>query len=204
MIKVLKENYGQNCLGLKVNCREKNFPGFNLKSPIRFCEAVKEAFNKPLLLRPMDLKCHGSKRSMGLAIDDKALVENIHQESGIDREVIWQAVRDTPRLEKPIENILLGIDSQMEKEIQPDMYIVFLQPAQAMELMKTYSLKLKEFAVIKPYTFMSVCGLVFVNSIKNRVVSISFGCPDSRQYAGLTDNLMVAGIPHEICIKLFS
>lgn len=171
---------------------------------MRFCEAVSKAFDRPLLIRSADLKCHGSKRSMGLTMNDRTLVENIHQESGIDREVIWQAVKDIPHLEKPIENILLGIDSQMEKEIQPDMYIVFLQPAQVMELMKDYALKLKEFAVIKPYTFMSVCGNVFVNTIKSRVLSISFGCPDSRQYAGLTNDLLVAGIPYESSKKLFS
>ncbi|MEE4177913.1 MAG: DUF169 domain-containing protein [Bacteroides sp.] len=204
MISLLKKKYGRLCLGLKVDYHGSETPIRFHDEPLRFCEAVNKAFDRPLLIKPADLRCMGSKRSMGLTMDERALVENIHQESGIDREFIWQAVKDIPRLEKPIENILLGIDSQMEKEIQPDMYIVFLQPAQAMELMKDYALKLKEFAVIKPCIFMSVCGNVFVNTIKSRVLSISFGCPDSRKYAGLTDDLLVAGIPHESCKKLFS
>lgn len=196
MIGILKEKYGQQCLGLKVNylVKEDRFPFPEM--PLRFCEAVKRAFEEPLLITPKDLKCLGSKRSLGLTLDEVELIENIHHESGIERNFIRKAVSDIPKLEKPIENILLGIDESMEKEIRPDIFIIYIQPFQVMEFIKDCALKLSKIPVIKPYTFMSVCGNVFINTYKNRNLSISFGCPDSRKYAGLTENLLVAGIPY--------
>ena len=204
MIDVLKKKYGPFCLGLKVDYREKEAHIPVPEAPLRFCEAVSLAFEKTLLVKPGDMKCPGSKRSMGLIPEDEALIENIHQESGIDREVIRKAIREIPRLEKPLDNILLGIHKEMEAKIRPDMYILFLEPAQAMELMRTFALRLRQFPVIRPYTFMSVCGNVFVSTYKNRDFSLSLGCPDSRKHAGLADNLLVAGIPYESSLKLFS
>lgn len=204
MIGLLKEKYGPYCLGLKVDFREKETHIPVPQAPLRFCEAVRLAFEKPLLIKPEDLKCPGSKRSLGLFIEDENLMENIHQESGIDPGVIKKAVNDIPSLEKPVKNILLGIDEKMEKEVRPDLFILFLQPDRVMELMKLYALKLKQFPVIRPFSFMSVCGNVFVSTYKNRDFSISFGCPDSRNYAGLADDLVVAGIPYESCVALFS
>ena len=204
MIEVLKEKYGPYCLGLKIDCREKETHIPAPQAPLRFCEAVRLAFDKPLLIKAEDLNCPGSKRSMGLFFEDETLMKNIHQESGIDPGMIRKAVNDIPRLDKPPESILLGIDEEMEKEIRPDLFILFLQPARVMELMKLYALKLKQFPLIRPFSFMSVCGNVFVSTYKNRDFCISFGRPDSRKYAGLADDLVVAGIPYESCVALFS
>jgi uncharacterized protein (DUF169 family) len=201
MINELKKRFGPKCLGLKVNYTKK-FENSPLKQ-IRFCEAVNDAFKTPLLFNPQNLSCYGAKRSMGILKHDEELVQHIAQESRIASQIIRMAVNDIPHFESPIHNILMGIDEEMEKEVTPDMFILFISPKDVMELMKEYALKLSQYPIIKPYTFMSVCGSVFANTYKHGVISVSFGCPESRKYGGVKDNLMVVGIPYSVCSQLF-
>ncbi len=202
MISELKKRYGAKCMGLKVN--HLNGYDYTPDKPIRFCEAVYDAFKMPLLFNPQNLLCLGAKRSMGIMKNDEELVQHIELESGIDSNTIRRAVSDIPHLDEPIENILMGIDEEMERDVKPDMYIMFISPREVMELMKYYTEKLKSFPVVKPYTFLSVCGSVFVSTYKTGLMSISFGCPESRYYGGVKDNLLVVGLPYNSCVNLFS
>lgn len=189
-------------MGLKVN--HSNGFEYSPDKPIRFCEAVYDAFKMPLLFNPQNLFCMGAKRSMGLMNNDDELVEHISQESGIQPQTIQRAISDIPHLEEPIQNILMGIDDEMEKVAKPDMYIMFITPKEVMELMKLYAQKLNQFPVVKPYTYLSVCGNVFVTTYKTGSMSVSFGCPESRYYGGVKDNLLVVGLPYDSCLELFN
>jgi uncharacterized protein (DUF169 family) len=192
--------FGNTCLGLKVNS-EQGF-GNALTKQVRFCEMVNDAFHATFYVTPHNVKCLGARRSMALLKHDSELIDHVHKESGINEETITRAINDIPQLNTPLKNILMGIDERMEKILQPDMYLLFTIPARVMELMKMYALKLDEFPVIKPYTFMSVCGNVLVNTYKNKVISISFGCPESRKFGGLKSDQVVVGIPYETSLKL--
>jgi uncharacterized protein (DUF169 family) len=157
----------------------------------------------PLLFHPQNLICEGAKRSMGILKHDEELVQHIAQESEIASQLIRQAIHDIPRFDVPVENILMGIDEELEKEVHPDMYILFISPKDTMDLMREYALKLNQFPLISPYTFLSVCGNVFVNTYKHRTMSISFGCPESRSFGGVKDNLVIVGLPYYSCLQLF-
>jgi uncharacterized protein (DUF169 family) len=201
MITELKKLYGSTCMGLKVNAITGLAPEYTKQA--RFCEMVGEAFQTTFCVSPHQLKCAGARRSMGLLKRDPELIDHVHEESGIKEATIEKAINDIPRLINPPENVLMGITESMEKTILPDMYIIFTPPQKVMQLMKMYALKLDAFPVIKPYTFMSVCANVFVNTYLNHVISISFGCPESRKYGFLKEDQAVVGIPYETCLKLF-
>lgn len=202
MIATLKRKFGQKCLGLKVNYKEEFF--YTPDKPIRFCEAVNDAFKTPLLFDPKNLICHGAKRSMGLLMDDKDLMKHISVESDIAMQTVKKALADIPRMNTPIHNILMGIDEKIERTIQPDLFIMYINPKQAMELMREYTQKTNQFPDIKPFTFLSICGNVFISTFKSANMSISFGCPESRKYAGLKDNQLIVGLPYSSAVQMFS
>ncbi len=201
MISKLKRRFGPFCTGIKVNY-EKEFVNSPLKT-LRFCEAVNDSFHTPILFNPENLSCLGSKRSLGIFNNDDDLIQHISQESQVIPKTVKYVLDDTPILDTPVENILLGISEEMEKEVQPDMYIMYILPKNVMNLMKEYTLKLNKFPVIKPYTFLSVCGNIFVRTYRFGVMSASYGCPESRKYGGVKDNLVVVGIPYDKCLQLF-
>lgn len=201
MISELQKIFGITCMGLKVNAITGLAPEYTKQT--RFCEMVGEAFQTTFCVSLHQVKCAGARRSMGLLKHDPELIDHVHEESGIKKTTIEKAINDIPILVSPPENILMGITENMEKTIQPDIYIIFTQPEKVMQLMKLYALKLDAFPVIKPYTFMSVCANVFVNTCLNHVISISFGCPESRKYGFLKETEAVVGIPYDTSVKLF-
>jgi uncharacterized protein (DUF169 family) len=145
----------------------------------------------------------GSRRSLGIFKNDDDLIQHISQESQVEPKTVKYVLDDTPIFDPLVNNILLGISEEMENEVQPDMYIMYIEPKDVMDLMKEYTLKLNKFPAIKPYTFLSICGNVFVRTYKFGVMSISYGCPESRRYGGVKDNLVVVGIPYDKCLQLF-
>jgi uncharacterized protein (DUF169 family) len=201
MISKLKSQFGSKCIGLKLNY-SKEIAYSPIKS-MRFCEAVNDAFKTTLIFNPSNLTCMGARRSMGLLNDDSELIEHISKESGISHQTIKRAIHDIPKMNTPIHNVLMGISEEEEKEIQPDMYILFVSPKDAMELMRVYTFKTDEFPEINPFTFLSICGSVFISTFKSSKMSVSFGCPESRKFGGIKDNLMVVGLPYNISKQLF-
>jgi len=51
---------------------------------------------------------------------------------------------------------------------------------------------------------MSVCGNVAARSYLGQCISISFGCPDSREYGGIEKGQLVIGLPHNIASRLYN
>jgi uncharacterized protein (DUF169 family) len=43
--------------------------------------------------------------------------------------------------------------------------------------------------------FLSVCGMVAVRAYLTSDISISFGCPDAREYAGIGRDRLIVGLP---------
>lgn len=201
MIQILRQKFGASCMGLKVNYQGQS--GNYLTGQYRFCEAVNIAFGKTFLLNPESLICQGSKRSLGLDNDDNALRDEIHRESGIKKETIALALQNIPHWESPVQNILMGINEAQEEEVKPDMFILFITPGETMMLVKNYAEKLNQFPIIHPHFFLSVCGSILSGTWHTGKINISLGCPESRQYAGLSDNLLAVGIPYHDSKILF-
>ncbi|MBN1788867.1 MAG: DUF169 domain-containing protein [Bacteroidales bacterium] len=202
MISELKRRFGYKCSGIKLN-----YIGSYINTPLvelRLCEAVNHSFNVPLLLNYRNLCCEGSQRSLGFEKQDRELISHISEESHVLSQTVKKALQNIPVFDKPIKNIFLGIQDEMEERIQPDLFIMHVRPKEAMELMKQVMVITNTFPVIKPYPFLSVCGGILVNTIKNKQMSISFGCPESRKYAGVDDSDVIVGIPFKICEKLIN
>src|SRR5690554_3593025 len=143
MILELKKQFGPKCLGLKVNYN--NDFSYSPAKPIRFCEAVNDAFKTPLLFNPLNLECIGAKRSMGLLRDDKELVKHIAEDSNIAKQTIKKALSDIPQMSTPIHNVLMGIDEKFESQECPDMYIMYIDPKQLTDLTRRLILKTNEY-----------------------------------------------------------
>jgi len=101
-----------------------------------------------------------------------------------------------------ISHINLGLTESMEHDLQPDLYIMYAQPFRITDLMHNLA-QLEIRPSIPSYSFLSVCGNVFANCYLNQVVSISFGCPESRNNGGIGKNEIVIGIPFKIAAELF-
>lgn len=201
MISLLKKKYGYKCTGIKLN-----YNGTCVNTPstkMRFCEAVNHSFNVPLLLKTSSLSCKGSQRSMGLLKSNCELITHLANESNMSKPMVSSALADILAFPEPIENVYLGIQPEMEEMIRPDLFILQIKPRETMDLIRLYSAKTNSFPIIKPYTFLSVCGNVLVGSLQQKQMSISFGCPESRRYGGIDDENVIVGIPYDLCNLLF-
>ncbi|MFP4557079.1 MAG: DUF169 domain-containing protein [Bacteroidales bacterium] len=201
MITELRRRFGYQCVGIKVNCSKDM--AYSPVKPIRFCEAVNDAFKTPLIFNPQNLVCFGARRSMGFLHNDKELIRHISGESGISNQTVKKALFEIPTMNTPIHNIFMGIEEEVEKEIQPDMYIMYINPSDLIELIRSYALKINDYPTVKPYMFLSVCGNVFISTFKSARMSVSFGCPESRKYGGVKDNQLVVGLPYSDAVQLF-
>ena len=177
MINALKAKYGQKCTGIKINYTGNcgNLPVISL----RLCEAVDYSFKVPVNITPETISCNGALRSFGLTQKtDKLIVEHIQKESNLSTQAIEKMLHETPCI-KVKDNILLGIQEDMEKTIQPDLYILYLKPSDAMILIREYMATENKEPIIKPTTFLSVCGNIIAQTLKNDQMCLSLGCPDS-------------------------
>ena len=58
--------------------------------------------------------------------------------------------------------------------------------------------------LLQPFSLLSVCGNVFATSYKSRMVSLFFGCPESRKHGGINSSEVVLGIPGELAGRIIN
>ena len=195
MIDKLRQHFGNKCTSVYIN---SEFPGF-INIPLKqmkFCEAVEQSFKVPLRLTRENLGCPGARRSVGFDTVDEKLAVNISENSDIPINFINNVLQDIHTI-TGVRNIDLGLNSYPENELQPDLFILYVQSYQITDLFY----KLAKMAIkpsIPPYLMLSVCGDVFANTYLNQVVSISFGCPESRKSGAIGKNEIVISLPFKI------
>jgi len=200
MIENLKKIFGQKCTSINVNFGLTEFINIPTKQ-LKFCEAVNYSFNVPVKITSENLGCPGARRCMSFDTSDSHLSKNISENNKIPIKFIRNVLYTIPKL-NGIKFINLGLTEYMEKEIHPDLYIIYIQPVVATTIMHSLA-KIKITPSVPPYSLLSVCGNVFSNCYKNNVVSISFGCPESRKEGGIENNEVVMAIPFQIAAELF-
>lgn len=199
MINKLKQHFGSKCTSIYVNTDVPGFINFPLKQ-MTFCEAVDQSFKVPLKLNKENLGCPGARRSVGFDTDDQTFAVNISENSNIPVRFVKNALQVIPAM-TGIRHINLGLDDYPENELQPDLFILYVQSFQITDLI----FKLAKMAIkpsIPNYLMLSVCGNIFANSYLNQVVSISFGCPESRKSGAIGKNEIVIGLPFKIACDL--
>lgn len=194
MIDKLKYIFGPKCTAINVNSEITEFINVPSK-PMKFCEAVSHSFNIPIRLTNENLDCPGARRCVGFDKSDVWLSKTISGNNNIPVRFINDALENIVKL-TDIKYINLGMTEYMEKEAPPDLYIIYIEPVSVTAIMHNLA-KLEITPSIPPYSLLSVCGNVFANCYKNKAVSISFGCPESRKHGGIEENEVVIGLPFE-------
>lgn len=194
MIEELKHIFGPKCSAISVNSEVNEFINTPSKQ-MKFCEAVQHSFNLPLRIDSKNINCTGARRCLGFENNNDDLVKTISENNNIPVDFIRNALKNVPVL-KNISHINLGITDYMEKEIRPDLYILFIQPSLVTVIMQSLA-KHGISPSVQPYSQLSVCGNVFSNCYQNNKVSISFGCPESRQHGGINNDEVALAIPYK-------
>ena len=199
MTERIKRLFGPKCTAININGESDSF--INIPSrQMTLCEAVDQSFKVPLRLNGDNLDCPGARRTVGFDADNEQLIKEISEHSHISESYINNALQTIPSL-SGIRHINLGLTESMENYLPPDLYIMYVQPFIITDLMHNLA-KSKIRPSIPSYSFLSVCGNVLANCYLNQVVSISFGCPESRKNGGIGKNEIVLGLPFKIAVDL--
>jgi len=196
MINQMKNLFGNKCTGIKLNTGEYKF----LNKPSRqmkFCEAVNYSFSVPVELKSENIGCPGARRSLGIEQKDNELAGIVSENTQIPVSYVKEGLNNIPVLQTLISNIAFGVTEEMEDELKPDVFIAYTSPENIMKFMhKSASLAIQPY--IPPYSLHSICGNVFSRVFEDNVISISFGCPESRKYGGVDADEAIIGIPYDL------
>jgi len=166
---------------------------------VRFCEAVHMAQKKNVSLSFDNVCCDGARRCFGwLKNNDIKLAKRLSQKTGMNQDVAYELIKNVPVLNENIVGISLGTN------IQGDVYISYVNPESAMKLVRDWQKMTCRNLRVDISGIMSVCGNVAVRSCLGQSISISFGCPDYREYGGIEKEQLVIGLPYNIASSLCS
>ena len=200
MINNLKALFGKKCSGIKINppgLRPINIPEKRMK----FCEAVDYSFKVPIQIHKHNLDCPGARRNVGFDKEDDKLAKSISDNTHIPLKYILLALQKIPIAKTNVYNIALGLTEEMEQLVQPDLFIIYTQPVNIMQIIHNYA-KMGIQPVISPYSLLSICGNVFIRSYQEQNINISFGCPESRKFGGIDNEEIVVGVPYEMAFHI--
>ncbi len=168
-----------------------------VREDTRLCEAVSRSFCETIVLPVEHIRCLGARRSLGLTHDDDELALRISTEAGIALDVAHKAIQEVPRLVRPAVAVTLG------KQDCPNVVIGYVPPGVVMNLIRRWQETYGAGPSLKLSSFMALCGNVAVAAHTSRQPCLSFGCPDSRRYGGIEEDMLVAGIPSCLIRTLF-
>ena len=204
MINKIKEYFSTfKCTGLKINCPVDKVVNIPPKK-LRFCEAVNYSFDIPLLLNKQNIGCMGAERNLGFQKKmDDIICSHISENTGIAQIFVRNIVQHTPTIKISLNNVYMGITNEMEEEYIPDFFIVYANPVKVMQLIHKLARNNQKQPFISSYSLLSICGNVFVRGYNSDNVCVSFGCPESIKYGGVSKNEVIVGFPENITQELF-
>ena len=190
-IELFQDHFGLKGVGVKFYTDEIETSNFQILREIRFCQAVRIARDKPVLLDKDSIICKGARYALGFEDEAKeAIVNVIKLKRGISKEIAEQLVENIPRIKNsPYKYIGLNVD-------EPDILIFYINPIRFMELLKIYQ-RTGNSLEVKLSSLTAMCGDVAVQTYLTKKICISFGCDDSREYGDVVDEELVVGIPKE-------
>jgi uncharacterized protein (DUF169 family) len=157
---------------------------------MRFCEAVRQASSSAVCLSPEMICCEGAKRAFGWTKDkDDALALKLSERIGMKLDRAQELVGQVPVLGHPYVGIRVGDCTS------PDVLVTYARPEAAMRLVRYWETAVGHSLRVDVSSIMAVCGNAVVKAYMSQSISISFGCPDSRQYGGIQPEEMVIAMP---------
>jgi uncharacterized protein (DUF169 family) len=175
-------------------------PDVRAARDLRFCEAILESRSGPLVLRPDAVSCPGAKYVFGW---DRNCRDEISAElvtrRGMEADAAENLISQVPVLTRP--PVAIGLNS----DDLPDLIVSYCQPPTAMDLLKLWQSEFGGGNLPSRFSsILSVCGNVSVGSYLSSEVSLSFGCDDAREFAGIGRDRLVIGIPYPLIGKLLA
>jgi len=157
---------------------------------LRFCEAVRQVGQARIDLSPEMIRCEGAKRAFGwMKNKDEGLVLHLSEKTGIKSDRAQELVRQVPVLGYSYSGIRVGNCAN------PDVLVTYARPEAAMRLVRLWETATGHSLRVDISSIMAVCGNAVVRAYMSQSISISFGCPDSRQYGGIQPDEMVIAVP---------
>jgi uncharacterized protein (DUF169 family) len=161
----------------------------------RLCEAIGQAFRKDMIVDIRSLDCPGGLRSVGVAIDDNKMAQEMARRAPMPIGNARRIIRTTPRLKQTPAYISIG---RLE---HPEILISYLPPEGAMKLLRRWQQVFGRRLKTDLSASTAVCAAT-VGAYLNEKMLFSFGCPDSREYGGITSHQMVAALPVSLATRL--
>ncbi|MDP8260289.1 MAG: DUF169 domain-containing protein [Candidatus Gygaella obscura] len=160
---------------------------------VRFCEAVKEAITHPIILDKDSISCLGAQYAFGWNSNRKELLEECQGKTQASMANLKSTLLQSPRFKKPFKYIGLNTEGI------PDILISYASPQEIMNITGLYQKYTGKNLDISLSNMMSICGGIAVKSYLEQKITISFGCIDSRNFAGLERHTVAVGIPRNLC-----
>jgi len=163
----------------------------------RFCEAVSRATEAEWILTPDKVCCQGAQRCLGwLKGADQELARRLAERMDTSVSMAQKAIADVPVLPQTFEAVWVGTDTE------PDVYVSYMLPERAMQIVRSWQRLFGKSLPIRVSGIMAVCGSAVVNSYVNHTISLTFGCPDSRQHGGIRPEQLVVAIPADLMTEM--
>ncbi len=163
----------------------------------RFCEALDKARVHPVLLKPEQGPCLGTRFAFGHRGNLAAtMVRKLSKEKGLSKSFAEQLVRQSPSFEEPLQGVGLNLDTK------PDLYLSPLQPLHAMVLLQRYEKIMEKTVDQKFSSIFSICANVAVKAHQTQDIALSFGCEDGRTFGRFSRDRLFVGLPWELATKL--
>ena len=160
---------------------------------VRFCEAVKKAITHPILLGRNSISCLGAQYAFGWDSDRKKLLETCQNKTQTPMANLKSTLSQAPRFKKAFKYIGLNTEGI------PDLVISYTSPQEIMNITRLYQKYTGKNLDISLSNMMSICGGIAVRSYLEGKITLSFGCIDSRNLAGLERHTVAVGIPRNLC-----
>ncbi len=159
------------------------------REPVRFCEAVGQTREGHTDLLPEAIRCEGAKRAFGwTGGEEEGLVLHLCEKTGISAARARELVGQVPVLADSYAGIRIGDCAD------PDVLVTYVRPEAAMRLIRLWETATGHSLHAEISSIMAVCGNAVVKAHVSHAISVSFGCPDSRQYGGIQPEELVVAV----------
>jgi uncharacterized protein (DUF169 family) len=193
MNKRFSEKFSSQWIKVKFYHKDPSSNGIAHPKSIRFCEALKLAITKPIIVDEKNLSCESARHAFGWREKfDKDLLGKCKDKRNVNSKVLESLLLTVPRLNKPFSCIGLNTDDE------PDLLMASICPKDMMEIVKIYNNRKGENLKLSLNSASGICSNVAVKSFLDGNINISFGCTDSRRYADIGRDRLTVGIPSRL------
>lgn len=181
------DQYRSHWVKVKFYKEKPELMGIKKVKGLRFCEAMRQAIVSPILLERSNVSCPGGRHAFGWGSESS--------QSSKDEVRMFNKRTLTP----PLPQLSNGYNFiGLNTEGIPDLLLSYVLPQTAMDLIRKSCERNGNVFNTMLCTKMPICAGVAVRSYTEQKLALSFGSPESRQYADMGPNYVAVGIPRKL------